>query len=928
VVQAALDAGHDVRTLARREWMGCPTVPAANRFLGQLPFQVPADLFDGAQAVVHCAAISDPSEALSHAVNVLGTHNLALAARAAGVETFVFLSSQSARADAAAAYGRTKHEAEQALLSLADFQVIILRPGLVCGSGGLFGRIARTVMRLPVVPVVAPDALVQPLLVHDLVAGILRAIEQPTVLAGGIFELGLDPGVRLGTFMRLVADELATAPKRLVPVPLAILERAAAFAEHIGVELPIRSTSLAAMRLVRPMSTHADMDRLGLSTRDAHEIVRFGVADVLQSAIQRPTSVDLVTRTLLVGAGRIGLVHAISLSRLPGMVLAGVADRSPQARGLLRSTGIKTRYFDSLEAALAVGQFDTAVIATPPATHLPIARICAQCGLATLVEKPAAITEEHLTAFGQLGTESKVLVGYLMLRLPHVRRWLGNLKRGDLGRVRKFEAYTLLSLINAPNPTRWEARREVSGGGVISNSAGHVLSLIVDGFGQPTRLTTQTATTYSTDVEDSAIVHFDYGDFTGVLFASWVIRRFPRQESRLVVWTDRGRLTLTPSLAVFEDADGGVNISHPLDEPSGFNLAPDYGGGGIAQELADLRPGAPQTDVVTIERALEVERLILAIYRSAAAVERFVEPPTSPAMAHDADGPPGVTPTGDMPSMPGPRRIADLRDVESSMLRKAQADLSQAWAGALVFAGGYRDAAAIYGPDCLWVTVPDFLGQTRLLSNKHYTGLARQLGAMGVLGLLVGALGALPRERSVGFWVAAQGLLAGDLARIPATFRGTLLLHPYLTDLALALGAADRLEHLLGFMRARKRHARIGVHSNLGLELANAVVGMNEPPQLLSVLTAADRGPLAAMRTWLDSVVATRRVELAAEVGPGPQAVHRIAYREPARWATGRATSVLVSGYASQGLFAAATADLSERWNEAFPGLTQRQALW
>ena len=37
---------------------------------------------------------------------------------------------------------------------------------------------------------------------------------------------------------------------------------------------------------------------------------------------------------LLVGAGRIGLVHAITLSRSHGLVLGGIADKSAQARSL------------------------------------------------------------------------------------------------------------------------------------------------------------------------------------------------------------------------------------------------------------------------------------------------------------------------------------------------------------------------------------------------------------------------------------------------------------------------------------------------------------------------------------------------------------------------------------------------------------------
>src|SRR6185295_8526879 len=115
-------------------------------------------------------------------VNVVGTRRLAELAAAAGVKRFVFVSSQSARADAPAAYGRTKHEAEVVLAEIPGLEVVVVRPGLVCGPGsrGLFARIGRLVEALPVVPLLGGGrALVQPIHVDDLCAALLRALEVP-----------------------------------------------------------------------------------------------------------------------------------------------------------------------------------------------------------------------------------------------------------------------------------------------------------------------------------------------------------------------------------------------------------------------------------------------------------------------------------------------------------------------------------------------------------------------------------------------------------------------------------------------------------------------------------------------------------------------------------------------------------------------------
>ncbi|WAS90914.1 NAD-dependent epimerase/dehydratase family protein [Nannocystis punicea] len=103
----------------------------------------------GVDAVVHCAAFfrgATPEQA--HAVNDLGTQNLASAARAASVKRFVFTSTglvygatggRLAREDdpctPAAAYPASKLAAERALFALDGLDVRVLRLPFVYGDG-------------------------------------------------------------------------------------------------------------------------------------------------------------------------------------------------------------------------------------------------------------------------------------------------------------------------------------------------------------------------------------------------------------------------------------------------------------------------------------------------------------------------------------------------------------------------------------------------------------------------------------------------------------------------------------------------------------------------------------------------------------------------------------------------------------------------
>src|SRR4051812_25250633 len=123
---AALERGHSVRTLTRRDWSSQPWVPANQRFFGSLPSQLPASLCEGIDLVVHCAADVASEGRRAVAVNVEGTRRLAELAREAGVATFVLLSCQWARRDAPSAYGRTRYAAEQALRAVDGLRSIIL----------------------------------------------------------------------------------------------------------------------------------------------------------------------------------------------------------------------------------------------------------------------------------------------------------------------------------------------------------------------------------------------------------------------------------------------------------------------------------------------------------------------------------------------------------------------------------------------------------------------------------------------------------------------------------------------------------------------------------------------------------------------------------------------------------------------------------
>lgn len=152
VARTMLSRGHSVRTFQRRG----SAVEGAQDIQGDLadPAAV-AQAVDGMDGVIHLAAKVSftGDESQFHRVNVLGTASLLEAARAAGVQRFVHVSSPSVAhvgrslagagaepADplrARGAYARTKAQAERLVLGEDDDRMAVaaIRPHVVWGPG-------------------------------------------------------------------------------------------------------------------------------------------------------------------------------------------------------------------------------------------------------------------------------------------------------------------------------------------------------------------------------------------------------------------------------------------------------------------------------------------------------------------------------------------------------------------------------------------------------------------------------------------------------------------------------------------------------------------------------------------------------------------------------------------------------------------------
>ncbi|WP_182911895.1 complex I NDUFA9 subunit family protein [Sphingomonas cavernae] len=231
IAQELLGSGARVRFAERDPRRAWYLKPLGN--LGQTQF-VAADVthkdsvaraVQGADAVINLVGILSGK---FDKVHVEGARNVAEAAAAAGVATFVHMSAIGASAQAESAYGRTKGLGEEAVRK-AFPAATILRPSIVFGREDNFiNRFAGLIRALPVLPVIRSQAKFQPVYAGDIARAAAKALLEDGH-AGKAYELGGPHVLTMGELNAWIAKETGRHPL-VADVPDALAGAMARFA--------------------------------------------------------------------------------------------------------------------------------------------------------------------------------------------------------------------------------------------------------------------------------------------------------------------------------------------------------------------------------------------------------------------------------------------------------------------------------------------------------------------------------------------------------------------------------------------------------------------------------------------------------------------------------------------------------------------------
>ncbi|MDP2203193.1 MAG: sugar nucleotide-binding protein [Methylicorpusculum sp.] len=218
---------------------------------------------DGTDVVVHLAADTAACNLLDDVGELAAAQRLIASAQKVGAR-FIFVSSQTAHAEAPTLYGRTKWRIEQEVLAVGGW---VVRPGQVYGGElrGLYGTLVMAVQKLPLLPEFIPSPKVQPIHLNDLAEGLLRIAERGDAKPG-LYCLAAPVPISFSTFLAEIAKSRLRCKRIFLPVPVVVINFFAAvigsaFRTKLGVE---RLRSLFDLPV---MATTSDLDQLRLVLR-------------------------------------------------------------------------------------------------------------------------------------------------------------------------------------------------------------------------------------------------------------------------------------------------------------------------------------------------------------------------------------------------------------------------------------------------------------------------------------------------------------------------------------------------------------------------------------------------------------------------------------------------------------------------------------
>lgn len=341
-------------------------------------------------------------------------------------------------------------------------------------------------------------------------------------------------------------------------------------------------------------------------------------------------------RVGVIGLGWPGQRHLEAYQKNPSVEVIAVADANPVLRATVQEQFRVSRGFDDLAGLLALDDLDAVSVCTPNFLHEPMTRQALAAGKHVLCEKPLAATLEQGERLAVTARESDrvCMIGFGRRFREDSRAVKALIDAGDMGEIYHARAGWLRRRWN-PSVRSWFLSKELSGGGPLIDLGVHMLDLSLWFMGNPKAVAVSGAVSHHfgtrlargapVDVEDmaDAYVRLENGA-TVMLETSWYSFSGTGDQVSCQLFGTNGGARIDsgvggapPVVEVFVDHGEVPLVASPIlvAPPPGSNPTQVSFDREIDEFVAAIQEGRKPT--ATVEQALEILRILDAIYRSA-----------------------------------------------------------------------------------------------------------------------------------------------------------------------------------------------------------------------------------------------------------------------------------------------------------------------
>jgi uncharacterized protein YbjT (DUF2867 family) len=235
LVRAFAAAGHEL-TCASRTRDGLPEECSGHVPLDYRSLPGPDELrraVSGQDLVINAVGIlRERGDQSFQALHDAGPKALFAACNAAGVRRVIQISALGAGPEAVSRYHRSKHAADQYLMS-QPMDYVIVQPSLVYGAGGSSAQLFDLLASMPVIALPSGGRQrVQPVYIDDLVAAVLKLAETPGPLRLVLAAAGPEP-LALSEFLAELRAALGRRRTFMISVPHPLMRLGAAIGRHL-----------------------------------------------------------------------------------------------------------------------------------------------------------------------------------------------------------------------------------------------------------------------------------------------------------------------------------------------------------------------------------------------------------------------------------------------------------------------------------------------------------------------------------------------------------------------------------------------------------------------------------------------------------------------------------------------------------------------